>query len=270
MCSAGEPPIRDEADTPAQPGADERRGRCQHLAHPRPTLGSLVANHHDVAGVNRTGQNRRETGLLRVEHTRGTGDFVRAVAADLRDCPLGRQVAAQDHDVPLRAERPVPRMDHILIGRRARGHVFQHVGDGPAIDRERVAVQHPIGEEDLQHLRNPAGAMQVSRDIPTRWLQVAKHGHARADGFEIVDGERHAGRARDGQQMQHGVRRPADRHHHGDRILECLARQDLARRTARAHGVEQHLRRASRTVGRLLVLGRHRRGARQTHPHRFE
>src|SRR5438876_10406098 len=38
MCSAGEPPIRDEPDTATEPGADARRRRVQDLAHARPAL----------------------------------------------------------------------------------------------------------------------------------------------------------------------------------------------------------------------------------------
>ena len=88
-----------------------------------------------------------------------------AVTTHLGDGPFWCEVATQDDNVPLRRERPIPRPDHILFERRPRRHVREHLRDGAAIDRERVAVQHAVRIQDAHHLRNPPGAMQIRGDV---------------------------------------------------------------------------------------------------------
>ena len=60
---------------------------------------------------------------------------------------------------------------------------------------------------------------------------------------------------RDRQQVQHGVGRAAERDHHGDRVLERLARQDVARPDAALDQVDH---------GRAGPLGSRRACARET------
>ena len=52
---------------------------------------------------------------------------------------------------------------------------------------------------------------------------------APADGVEVLEGEIDAGLMGDGEQMQHGVGGPTERHHRGHRILEGLAGHDVPR-----------------------------------------
>jgi hypothetical protein len=47
--------------------------------------------------------------------------------------------------------------------------------------------------------------------------------------LEVVEVERHLGGAGDRQQVQDGVGAAADRHDHGDGVLEGLAGQQVAR-----------------------------------------
>ena len=47
--AAGEAAVGDQADGFAEPRADQRRGRREHLAHARAALRPLVADHHHVA-----------------------------------------------------------------------------------------------------------------------------------------------------------------------------------------------------------------------------
>src|SRR5438046_907130 len=54
---AGEAPVRDQADLVAQPRADDRRRRGEHLPHPGAALRALVANHQHVARADAAGQN---------------------------------------------------------------------------------------------------------------------------------------------------------------------------------------------------------------------
>ena len=67
--------------------------------------------------------------------------------------------------------------------------------------------------------------MRISSDIEyvPLGLQVREHRHASADAREVVEVERHAGRVRDGEQVQHRVGRAAERDHHDDGVLERLA-----------------------------------------------
>ena len=99
VCAARKPAVGDQPDGLAQPRADERCRRCQHFAHPRPALGPFVPDHDDITGVNGAGQNCGKTCLLRVEYASRSGDGVITLPADLCDRSLGREVAAQNHDV---------------------------------------------------------------------------------------------------------------------------------------------------------------------------
>ena len=60
----------------------------------------------------------------------------------------------------------------------------------------------------------------------------ASTGHALADAGEVVERQLDAGGVRDRQQVQHRVGRAAQRDHHGDGVLEGLARHDAPRRQA--------------------------------------
>ena len=45
------------------------------------------------------------------------------------------------------------------------GHVLQHLGDGLAADGDAVAVQQARVQQDLHHLRDAAGLVQVDREV---------------------------------------------------------------------------------------------------------
>ena len=77
------------------------------------------------------------------------------------------------------------------------------LADRPAGDRRRVGVQQPGLEQALEHERHAAGLVQLGRDVLPAGLQVAQQRRALGDRVELVDLQRHAHFARDGQQMQH-------------------------------------------------------------------
>ena len=133
-------------------------------------------------------------------------------------------------------------MDYVLIGARLGRNVFERFGDRLPGDRERVAVQNSVDEENFHHLRNAAGGVQVRDYIPARGLQIAENGNARTNRFKIVERKRYVSGTRDGEQMQNRVCRAARSHHHGDRVFECLAREDMARQNLAADGVRQDAR----------------------------
>src|SRR2546422_3630147 len=113
--AAGKPSIGDEADRVPQPRADQRRGGRQHLAHPRTALRTLVADHDHVTMLHASLENRFEACLFGVEYPGRAGHRQRLYAGDLGDAPFGREVTAQDGEMPLGVERPLPWPDHLLI-----------------------------------------------------------------------------------------------------------------------------------------------------------
>ena len=73
----------------------------------------------------------------------------------------------------------------------------------------------------------------------------------------------------DGQQVQHGVGRTAERHEHGDRVLEGLLGEDRARGDALPQHLDDGLAGATREPVATAVDGRRRRAAGQRHAERL-
>ena len=100
-------------------------------------------------------------------------------------------------------------------------------------------------------------------------LHVGDVRDAVGDAVEVVEVEFHMRLVGQRQEVQHRVRRPAERRRDGDRVLEGLLRHDLTRRDPEAQQVDD--RRAG-SLGIALtatVDRRRRRGARQAHPDRL-
>ena len=101
--------------------------------------------------------------------------------------------------------------------------------DRPAGDGQGVAVQEAALEELAQHDGHATDAVEVMHDVTTGGLGVRDVRHTARDAVEIVDREVDARLRRDREQVQHGIRRAADRADHTDGVLERLARDDVAR-----------------------------------------
>ena len=93
---AGEAAVGDQRDRVAEPLADERRGHVEHLAHAGAAGRALVADHDDVAGLDRARLDGGEAVLLGVEDARRAAVEQPLVAGELDDAALGRELAAQD------------------------------------------------------------------------------------------------------------------------------------------------------------------------------
>jgi hypothetical protein len=65
--------------------------------------------------------------------------------------------------------------------------------------------------------------------------------HLVTDAVEVVQAQLDISFAGDGEQVQHDVGRAAERHGQGDGVLECLFREDVARRDALAQQVHHRL-----------------------------
>ena len=116
---------------------------------------------------------------------------------------------------------------HDLLARsfhRRGGHLRQR----PAVDRASVAVDQAALGQSLRDQRNPAGIVQVFRDVRAAGLEARDHRRSRSDPIEVVDAQGHAGLPGDGEQVQHPVRRAAGRGDRRDGVLERGLRDDLA------------------------------------------
>ena len=86
----------------------------------------------------------------------------------------------------------------------------------------------------LHHQRAAAGGVQVGGDEAARRLEIGDERRPRADAIEIGQRQLDARFPRDRQQVQHGVGRSAGRRDDGDRVLDRLPRDDVARPAGRA------------------------------------
>ena len=98
-----------------------------------------------------------------------------------------------------------------------------------AVDGDRVLVQQAGVAQALDDERHAAGLVEVDGDVLPAGLQVAQQRRALVDAVEVVDRELDAGLAGERQQVQDGVRRAAAHRDAGDRVLERVARDDVAR-----------------------------------------
>ena len=157
------------------------------------------------------------------------------MAGQLDHAAFRREVAAQDGDAAARLERLVQGADHFLPGRFDR--IGRFLGESAAGDGHGGAIHVVAFHQALGDYADAAGLIHVGGHEAAAGLEIDEDGSARADVVEIVDGERHFGLARHGQQVQHGVGGAAGGGHAGDGVLERLAGADVARADVLAHGV---------------------------------
>ena len=119
------------------------------------------------------------------------------------------------------------RAQHLAVGIRRRdvGEVLGHrlAGDGQA-----VAVHQARIEQCLHDHRHAADLVDVVHHVLAERLDVGQVRHLGADADEVVERQLHVGLVGDRQQVQHRVGGPAERHHHGDGVLERLLGHDVA------------------------------------------
>ena len=119
--------------------------------------------------------------------------------------------------------RGLPRLAGVLADRAA--------GDGDRVLVQQAGLEQPLGDE-----RHAAGRVEVVGDVAAAGLEVAQQRRLLGDAVEVVDVELDAGFTCDGQQVQDAVRRAATRGDRGDRVLQRLLRDDVARRAGRVRG----------------------------------
>src|SRR5712692_10101030 len=94
-------------------------------------------------------ENGLESVFLAVEDARRAGHPRRLHPRDLRYAPFAREVAAQNGEMPVGIERPVPRADDLLVLAWCLRDLPQYLGDGLPRDRERVPVQRAMRQQDF-------------------------------------------------------------------------------------------------------------------------
>src|SRR5207247_10449164 len=205
--------------------------------------GTLIADDDDVAGLDAAVRDRVHRRLLALEDAGRPGVATALVAGELDDAAVGGEVAAQDGQAAGGLDRIRQRPDDLLAGRLGRRP--GDLADRRVVDGRRVLVQHTGLLQALQEDRDAAGVEEVDGVVVAARLEVAEQRRAVRDAVEVVDVELDAGLARHGEEVQHGVGAPAAGGDGRDRVLQRLARDDVARALSAAQDVHDQ------TAGRL-------------------
>ena len=150
-----------------RPGALDRAGDGEHLAHARAALGALVADDDDVAGLDRAVLDGVHRGPLAVEDPRGALEDVGVEAGRLHDGPLGGERAGEDGDPAGAVDRLAHRAQHLAV-EVGRGDVGEVLGHRPAGDGEAVAVQQAGIQQGPHDDGHAADAVDVGHDVASR------------------------------------------------------------------------------------------------------
>src|SRR5713101_7526247 len=116
--AAGEAAVGDKPNRITQTRSYNRRGRREHLAHSGPALWPLVSNHQYIALFYLAGKDSIESVFLSIEDARRARDLRVLDAGNLGDASLGREIALENRQVPLRVHGIVPLADNLLALQR--------------------------------------------------------------------------------------------------------------------------------------------------------
>ena len=142
-----------------------------------------------------------------------------SMPATLTTPPLGASEPAQHGDAAAGVDRRRERVDDLAVGRGRieGGEVLRH---GAPRHRDAVAVEEPGLEQLAHHHGDAAHPVDVHHVVLAVGLRVGDVRHPRRHPVEVVELELDACLVGDGEEMEHGVGRAAERHHHGDGVLE--------------------------------------------------
>ena len=104
----------------------------------------------------------------------------------------------------------------ILNVRKVFGHRF-------AGHRHAMSVQQTRVQESFHQRLNATNRNELGHQVLTARAQVGQNRDFGADSREIVELQRHPGLESHGEQMQHCIRRTAQRDDDGNRVLKRLA-----------------------------------------------
>src|SRR5262245_45558779 len=132
MRRAREASVGHERDGIAEPGALQRTRHVEHLAHPRPALGTFPADDDHIVGLDLLRLDRLEGVLFAIEDPSRTPVEILLLPGDLGDASLGREVTLQYGQAAFLLQRVVERADHLLARRLlCRARLFTDRPSGP-------------------------------------------------------------------------------------------------------------------------------------------
>ena len=223
---AGEPAVGDEGHVLVQSHTGDGGGGVQHLPHTGAALGSLVADHHHVAGTDAPGVDDGDGLLLAVEHPGGTfvPQHFRGHGALLHHAAVRGQIAEQGGDAAGLGIRLLQRADEtgVQIFRRFQVFPYGLTRHG----RQRGIQQTGLGQF-LHDGPDAAGPVQILDIGVTGRSQMAEVGSLVADAVDHAQIQLHPGLVSDGGQVQHGVGGAAQRHVHGLGVVEGGFRHNI-------------------------------------------
>ncbi|KZL80902.1 hypothetical protein CI238_06658, partial [Colletotrichum incanum] len=230
VAATGEAAVRQQSDVLAETGAHDGGTGLQHLRHTGTALGALVADDDDslLALLDLVALERRDEGVLLVEHACLTLEAQALLASDLANRAAGRELAAQNLDVARGLDGVAEGADDLLVGGE-RGHVLDVLLHRLTGDGDAGAVNQAFLQEELEQAGGATDAVHVGHDVLSRGLQVSQEGGAVGDGLEVVDGELDADGVGNSQEMEHSVGAASEDVDDDHGVLESLARHDVAR-----------------------------------------
>ncbi|WP_166654839.1 hypothetical protein [Mycobacterium sp. BK086] len=262
--AAREPAVGHQQHVLAEARTLDGAGDREHLAHARAALGALVADDDHVAVSDGAVLESVECCPLTLENPCGAFEHIGVEAGRLDHRALGSQRAVQDRDAAGRVDRIVHRAQHLAVGIR-RLDVREVLGHGLARHGEAITVQEASVQQSFHHHRHTADLVDVLHHVATERLDVSQVRHLLPDPGEVRQRELDSCLGGDRQQMQHRVGGPAERHHHGDGVLERLLGEDVAGGDAAAQHLDNGLTGLARVLVAAAVDGDRGCAARQRH-----
>ena len=131
--------------------------------------------------------------------------------------------------------------NHVLIGARHTGHVFEHFGNRLAGDGHAVAMQQTGSQQGFHDLGNATGLVQIHSQVFAAGFEVAEHRRFDAHALKVVNRPFHVCRMGNGQEVQHRVGGAAGGHDDGYRVFDGLAGHDVTGLEVFFDGLNQHL-----------------------------
>ncbi len=145
---------------------------------------------------------------------------------------VGAEVAAQyRRGEPRRHERIVEGPDHTAVD-----GLLGMLADRAPGDRDGVGVQQRT--QLVQHCRDPAGVAEVFHQQLAGGLQVDEHRHVGGELVDVGELERNSGAPGDGDEVDDGVGRSADRGKDAYGVLEGLEGENVRQPHVLAHELD--------------------------------
>ena len=204
----------------------------EHLAHTGPTLRAFIADDENVARIDLAGFDRSVAGVFILKDAGRALVEDALVSCDLDDCALGCEVPLHDDEATGGLQRVIPVADDGLV--RCLDGECCFLGERAAGDGDAVCVQQALLDEALSEDTRTACSLVVAGDVLAAGREVADERRALGDLVEDVH-LRAAGVQLDAEfigdrnKMQHGVGAAARGADCGDRVLDGLLGQNLAR-----------------------------------------